>query len=225
MRLFGIDLTLRKAPSTGAGRERSASRLRGRRGTALRGIAVGLLGLLLGVALGFPWRALADKATAALLARAAESGAAASLVSVEVEGLLVPTFVLRGFSAQLPFFSAALSDLTVRPSLLASLRSGGPAFGFSSRGGRFLLPDGASGGFSSLEGEGVSEGGTLTLADLSMRGEVALAGTLRFAGGGLAAADLTLRVPPPFDPPLRALGMMWPLRQTDGAWRLEKNGQ
>jgi hypothetical protein len=178
-----------------------------------------------GLALGFPWRALADRATATLLARAAESGAAASLVSVEAEGLLVPTLVLRGFSVQLPFFSAALSDLAVRPLLLSSLRSGGPVFGFSSRGGRFLLPDGASGGFASLEGEGVLEGGTLTLADLSMRGEVALAGTLRFAGGSLAAADLTLRVPPPFDPPLRALGMMWPLRQTDGAWRLEKNGQ
>jgi hypothetical protein len=183
-----------------------------------------LLGLALGVWLAFPWRSLAEAALIRLMGRAAESGVAISLIDPDVRGVF-PRFVASGVDVQMPFFSLVLRDLSLEPLWTDSLSERGASLRLVAGEGGIFLPDGTKASFSSLSAGLFLKGGVLTLSDLDVQGDIQAAGSLRGGSDGLLASDLTLKLPPSFDGPMRALGMMGPVRREGDVWRIEKHVQ
>ena len=86
--------------------------------------AAALAGLIIGIAIFFPWNALGSSLFAFAAKEAASRGVYVTASSSEVSGLFKKNFSYKGVNADLPVARASLREVSVEPDILSSLLSG-----------------------------------------------------------------------------------------------------
>ena len=86
--------------------------------------AAALAGLIIGIAIFFPWDALGSSLFAFAAKEAASRGVYVTASSSEVSGFFKKTFSYKGVNADLPVARASLREVSVEPDILSSLLSG-----------------------------------------------------------------------------------------------------
>ena len=192
--------------------------------------AAALAGLIIGIAIFFPWDALGSSLFAFAAKEAASRGVYVTASSSEVSGLFKKPFSYKGVNADLPVARASLREVSVEPDILSSLLSGEKSarltFGRGSLVPVTRQPVEWNSGSVSVR---VTEN-TIIVEDISFTGPTSISGSAEIARR-LAArlADdgevFLVKAPPELDRMFEMLRMtnMLPLKKIkEGEWRIER---
>lgn len=189
--------------------------------------AAALAGLIIGIAIFFPWNALGSSLFAFAAKEAASRGVYVTASSSEVSGLFKKTFSYKGVNADLPVARASLREVSVEPDILSSLLSGEKSarltFGRGSLVPVTRQPIEWNSGSASVR---VTEN-TIIVEDISFTGPTSVSGSAEISPSAmrLVRARLLVKAPPELDRMFEMLRMtnMLPLKKVkDGEWRIER---
>lgn len=189
--------------------------------------AAALAGLIIGIAIFFPWDALGSSLFAFAAKEAASRGVYVTASSSEVSGLFKKNFSYKGVNADLPVARASLRDVSVEPDILSSLLSGEKSaqltFGRGSLVPVTRQPIEWNSGSASVR---VTEN-TIIVEDISFTGPTSVSGSAEISPSAmrLVRARLLVKAPPELDRMFEMLRMtnMLPLKKVkEGEWRIER---
>lgn len=189
--------------------------------------AAALAGLIIGIAIFFPWDALGSSLFAFAAKEAASRGVYVTASSSEVSGLFKKNFSYKGVNADLPVARASLRDVSVEPDILSSLLSGEKSaqltFGRGSLVPVTRQPIEWNSGSASVR---VTEN-TVIVEDISFTGPTSVSGSAEISPSAmrLVRARLLVKAPPELDRMFEMLRMtnMLPLKKVkEGEWRIER---
>ena len=189
--------------------------------------AAALAGLIIGIAIFFPWDALGSSLFAFAAKEAASRGVYVTASSSEVSGLFKKNFSYKGVNADLPIARASLRDVSVEPDILSSLLSGEKSaqltFGRGSLVPVTRQPIEWNSGSASVR---VTEN-TVIVEDISFTGPTSVSGSAEISPSAmrLVRARLLVKAPPELDRMFEMLRMtnMLPLKKVkEGEWRIER---
>lgn len=189
--------------------------------------AAALAGLIIGIAIFFPWDALGSSLFAFAAKEAASRGVYVTASSSEVSGLFKKTFSYKGVNADLPVARVSLREVSVEPDILSSLLSGEKSarltFGRGSLVPVTRQPVEWNSGSASVR---VTEN-TIIVEDISFTGPTAVSGSAEISPSAmrLVRARLLVKAPPELDRMFEMLRMtnMLPLKKVkEGEWRIER---
>lgn len=189
--------------------------------------AAALAGLIIGIAIFFPWNALGSSLFAFAAKEAASRGVYVTASSSEVSGLFKKNFSYKGVNADLPVARASLRDVSVEPDILSSLLSGEKSaqltFGRGSLVPVTRQPIEWNSGSASVR---VTEN-TVIVEDISFTGPTSVSGSAEISPSAmrLVRARLLVKAPPELDRMFEMLRMtnMLPLKKVkEGEWRIER---
>ena len=189
--------------------------------------AAALAGLIIGIAIFFPWDALGSSLFAFAAKEAASRGVYVTASSSEVSGLFKKNFSYKGVNADLPVARASLREVSVEPDILSSLLSGEKSarltFGRGSLVPVTRQPVEWNSGSASVR---VTEN-TIIVEDISFTGPTSISGSAEISPSAmrLVRARLLVKAPPELDRMFEMLRMtnMLPLRKVkEGEWRIER---
>ena len=189
--------------------------------------AAALAGLIIGIAIFFPWDALGSSLFAFAAKEAASRGVYVTASSSEVSGLFKKNFSYKGVNADLPVARASLREVSVEPDILSSLLSGEKSarltFGRGSLVPVTRQPIEWNSGSASVR---VTEN-TIIVEDISFTGPTAVSGSAEISPSAmrLVRARLLVKAPPELDRMFEMLRMtnMLPLKKVkEGEWRIER---
>ena len=192
----------------------------------LRAVAA-LAGLIIGIAIFFPWDALGSSLFAFAAKEAASRGVYVTASSSEVSGLFKKNFSYKGVNADLPVARASLREVSVEPDILSSLLSGEKSarltFGRGSLVPVTRQPVEWNSGSASVR---VTEN-TIIVEDISFTGPTSISGSAEISPSAmrLVRARLLVKAPPELDRMFEMLRMtnMLPLKKVkEGEWRIER---
>ena len=189
--------------------------------------AAALAGLIIGIAIFFPWNALGSSLFAFAAKEAASRGVYVTASSSEVSGLFKKNFSYKGVNADLPVARASLRDVSVEPDILSSLLSGEKSAQLTFGRGSLVpvtrqLIEWNSGSASVRVTEN-----TVIVEDISFTGPTSVSGSAEISPSAmrLVRARLLVKAPPELDRMFEMLRMtnMLPLKKIkEGEWRLER---
>ena len=189
--------------------------------------AAALAGLIIGIAIFFPWDALGSSLFAFAAKEAASRGVYVTASSSEVSGLFKKNFSYKGVNADLPVARASLREVSVEPDILSSLLSGEKSarltFGRGSLVPVTRQPIEWNSGSASVR---VTEN-TIIVEDISFTGPTSISGLAEISPSAmrLVRARLLVKAPPELDRMFEMLRMtnMLPLKKVkEGEWRIER---
>lgn len=189
--------------------------------------AAALAGLIIGIAIFFPWDALGSSLFAFAAKEAASRGVYVMASSSEVSGLFKKNFSYKGVNADLPVARASLREVSVEPDILSSLLSGEKSarltFGRGSIVPVTRQPIEWNSGSASVR---VTEN-TIIVEDISFTGPTSISGSAEISPSAirLVRARLRVKAPPELDRMFEMLRMtnMLPLKKVkEGEWRIER---
>lgn len=189
--------------------------------------AAALAGLIIGIAIFFPWNALGSSLFAFAAKEAASRGVYVTASSSEVSGLFKKNFSYKGVNADLPVARASLREVSVEPDILSSLLSGEKSarltFGRGSLVPVTRQPVEWNSGSASVR---VTEN-TIIVEDISFTGPTSISGSAEISPSAmrLVRARLLVKAPPELDRMFEMLRMtnMLPLKKVkEGEWRIER---
>lgn len=189
--------------------------------------AAALAGLIIGIAIFFPWNALGSSLFAFAAKEAASRGVYVTASSSEVSGLFKKNFSYKGVNADLPVARASLREVSVEPDILSSLLSGEKSarltFGRGSLVPVTRQPVEWNSGSVSVR---VTEN-TIIVEDISFTGPTSISGSAEISPSAmrLVRARLLVKAPPELDRMFEMLRMtnMLPLKKIkEGEWRIER---
>ena len=189
--------------------------------------AAALAGLIIGIAIFFPWDALGSSLFAFAAKEAASRGVYVTASSSEVSGLFKKNFSYKGVNADLPVARASLREVSVEPDILSSLISGEKSarltFGRGSLVPVTRQPVEWNSGSASVR---VTEN-TIIVEDISFTGPTSISGSAEISPSAmrLVRARLLVKAPPELDRMFEMLRMtnMLPLKKVkEGEWRIER---
>ena len=189
--------------------------------------AAALAGLIIGIAIFFPWDALGSSLFAFAAKEAASRGVYVTASSSEVSGLFKKNFAYKGVNADLPVARASLREVSVEPDILSSLLSGEKSarltFGRGSLVPVTRQPVEWNSGSASVR---VTEN-TIIVEDISFTGPTSVSGSAEISPSAmrLVRARLLVKTPPELDRMFEMLRMtnMLPLKKVkEGEWRIER---
>lgn len=189
--------------------------------------AAALAGLIIGIAIFFPWDALGSSLFAFAAKEAASRGVYVTVSSSEVSGLFKKTFSYKGVNADLPVARVSLREVSVEPDILSSLLSGEKSarltFGRGSLVPVTRQPIEWNSGSASVR---VTEN-TIIVEDISFTGPTAVSGSAEISPSAmrLVRARLLVKAPSELDRMFEMLRMtnMLPLKKVkEGEWRIER---
>lgn len=189
--------------------------------------AAALAGLIIGIAIFFPWDALGSSLFAFAAKEAASRGVYVTASSSEVSGLFKKNFSYKGVNADLPVARASLREVSVEPDILSSLLSGEKSarltFGRGSLVPVTRQPVEWNSGSASVR---VTEN-TIIVEDISFTGPTSISGSAEISPSAmrLVRARLLVKAPPELDRMFEMLRMtnMLPLKKVkEGEWRIER---
>lgn len=189
--------------------------------------AAALAGLIIGIAIFFPWDALGSSLFAFAAKEAASRGVYVTASSSEVSGLFKKNFSYKGVNADLPVARASLREVSVEPDILSSLLSGEKSaqltFGRGSLVPVTRQPIEWNSGSASVR---VTEN-TVIVEDISFTGPTSVSGSAEISPSAmrLVRARLLVKAPPELDRMFEMLRMtnMLPLKKVkEGEWRIER---
>ena len=189
--------------------------------------AAALAGLIIGIAIFFPWDALGSSLFAFAAKEAASRGVYVTASSSEVSGLFKKNFSYKGVNADLPVARASLREVSVEPDILSSLLSGEKSarltFGRGSIVPVTRQPIEWNSGSASVR---VTEN-TIIVEDISFTGPTSISGSAEISPSAirLVRARLRVKAPPELDRMFEMLRMtnMLPLKKVkEGEWRIER---
>lgn len=189
--------------------------------------AAALAGLIIGIAIFFPWDALGSSLFAFAAKEAASRGVYVTASSSEVSGLFKKNFSYKGVNADLPVARASLREVSVEPDILSSLLSGEKSarltFGRGSLVPVTRQPIEWNSGSASVR---VTEN-TIIVEDISFTGPTSVSGSAEISPSAmrLVRARLLVKAPPELDRMFEMLRMtnMLPLKKVkEGEWRIER---
>lgn len=189
--------------------------------------AAALAGLIIGIAIFFPWDALGASLFAFAAKEAASRGVYVTASSSEVSGLFKKNFSYKGVNADLPVARASLREVSVEPDILSSLLSGEKSarltFGRGSLVPVTRQPIEWNSGSASVR---VTEN-TIIVEDISFTGPTSISGSAEISPSAmrLVRARLLVKAPPELDRMFEMLRMtnMLPLKKVkEGEWRIER---
>ena len=189
--------------------------------------AAALAGLIIGIAIFFPWNALGSSLFAFAAKEAASRGVYVTASSSEVSGLFKKTFSYKGVNADLPVARVSLREVSVEPDILSSLLSGEKSarltFGRGSLVPVTRQPIEWNSGSASVR---VTEN-TIIVEDISFTGPTSISGSAEISPSAmrLVRARLLVKAPPELDRMFEMLRMtnMLPLKKVkEGEWRIER---
>ena len=189
--------------------------------------AAALAGLIIGIAIFFPWDALGSSLFAFAAKEAASRGVYVTASSSEVSGLFKKNFSYKGVNADLPVARASLREVSVEPDILSSLLSGEKSarltFGRGSLVPVTRQPIEWNSGSASVR---VTEN-TIIVEDISFTGPSSIPGSPEISPSAmrLVRARLLVKAPPELDRMFEMLRMtnMLPLKKVkEGEWRIER---
>lgn len=189
--------------------------------------AAALAGLIIGIAIFFPWDALGSSLFAFAAKEAASHGVYVTASSSEVSGLFKKNFSYKGVNADLPVARASLREVSVEPDILSSLLSGEKSarltFGRGSIVPVTRQPVEWNSGSASVR---VTEN-TIIVEDISFTGPTSISGSAEISPSAirLVRARLRVKAPPELDRMFEMLRMtnMLPLKKVkEGEWRIER---
>ena len=189
--------------------------------------AAALAGLIIGIAIFFPWDALGSSLFAFAAKEVASRGVYVTASSSEVSGLFKKNFSYKGVNADLPVARASLREVSVEPDILSSLLSGEKSarltFGRGSLVPVTRQPIEWNSGSASVR---VTEN-TIIVEDISFTGPTSISGSAEISPSAmrLVRARLLVKAPPELDRMFEMLRMtnMLPLKKVkEGEWRIER---
>lgn len=189
--------------------------------------AAALAGLIIGIAIFFPWDALGSSLFAFAAKEAASRGVYVTASSSEVSGFFKKNFSYKGVNADLPVARASLREVSVEPDILSSLLSGEKSaqltFGRGSLVPVTRQPIEWNSGSASVR---VTEN-TVIVEDISFTGPTSVSGSAEISPSAmrLVRARLLVKAPPELDRMFEMLRMtnMLPLKKVkEGEWRIER---
>ena len=189
--------------------------------------AAALAGLIIGIAIFFPWDALGSSLFAFAAKEVASRGVYVTASSSEVSGLFKKNFSYKGVNADLPVARASLREVSVEPDILSSLLSGEKSarltFGRGSLVPVTRQPIKWNSGSASVR---VTEN-TIIVEDISFTGPTSISGSAEISPSAmrLVRARLLVKAPPELDRMFEMLRMtnMLPLKKVkEGEWRIER---
>lgn len=189
--------------------------------------AAALAGLIIGIAIFFPWDALGSSLFSFAAKEAASRGVYVTASSSEVSGLFKKNFSYKGVNADLPVARASLREVSVEPDILSSLLSGEKSarltFGRGSLVPVTRQPVEWNSGSASVR---VTEN-TIIVEDISFTGPTSVSGSAEISPSAmrLVRARLLVKAPPELDRMFEMLRMtnMLPLKKVkEGEWRIER---
>lgn len=189
--------------------------------------AAALAGLIIGIAIFFPWDALGSSLFAFAAKEVASRGVYVTASSSEVSGLFKKNFSYKGVNADLPVARASLRKVSVEPDILSSLLSGEKSarltFGRGSIVPVTRQPIEWNSGSASVR---VTEN-TIIVEDISFTGPTSISGSAEISPSAirLVRARLRVKAPPELDRMFEMLRMtnMLPLKKVkEGEWRIER---
>ena len=189
--------------------------------------AAALAGLIIGIAIFFPWDALGSSLFAFAAKEVASRGVYVTASSSEVSGLFKKNFSYKGVNADLPVARASLREVSVEPDILSSLLSGEKSarltFGRGSLVPVTRQPVEWNSGSASVR---VTEN-TIIVEDISFTGPTSISGSAEISPSAmrLVRARLLVKAPPELDRMFEMLRMtnMLPLKKVkEGEWRIER---
>ena len=189
--------------------------------------AAALAGLIIGIAIFFPWDALGSSLFAFAAKEAASRGVYVTASSSEVSGVFKKNFSYKGVNADLPVARASLREVSVEPDILSSLLSGEKSarltFGRGSLVPVTRQPIEWNSGSASVR---VTEN-TIIVEDISFTGPTSVSGSAEISPSAmrLVRARLLVKAPPELDRMFEMLRMtnMLPLKKVkEGEWRIER---
>ena len=189
--------------------------------------AAALAGLIIGIAIFFPWDALGSSLFAFAAKEVASRGVYVTASSSEVSGLFKKNFSYKGVNAALPVARASLREVSVEPDILSSLLSGEKSaqltFGRGSLVPVTRQPIEWNSGSASVR---VTEN-TIIVEDISFTGPTSVSGSAEISPSAmrLVRARLLVKAPPELDRMFEMLRMtnVLPLKKVkEGEWRIER---
>ena len=189
--------------------------------------AAALAGLIIGIAIFFPWDALGSSLFAFAAKEAASRGVYVTASSSEVSGLFKKNFSYKGVNADLPVARASLREVSVSPDIISSLLSGEKSarltFGRGSLVPVTRQPVEWNSGSAFVR---VTEN-TIIVEDISFTGPTSISGSAEISPSAmrLVRARLRVKAPPELDRMFEMLRMtnMLPLKKVkEGEWRIER---
>ena len=189
--------------------------------------AAALAGLIIGIAIFFPWDALGSSLFAFAAKEAASRGVYVTASSSEVSGFFKKNFSYKSVNADLPVARASLREVSVEPDILSSLLSGEKSarltFGRGSLVPVTRQPIEWNSGSASVR---VTEN-TIIVEDISFTGPTSISGSAEISPSAmrLVRARLLVKAPPELDRMFEMLRMtnMLPLKKVkEGEWRIER---
>lgn len=189
--------------------------------------AAALAGLIIGIAIFFPWDALGSSLFAFAAKEVASRGVYVTASSSEVSGLFKKNFSYKGVNADLPVARASLREVSVEPDILSSLLSGEKSarltFGRGSLVPVTRQPVEWNSGSAFVR---VTEN-TIIVEDISFTGPTSISGSAEISPSAmrLVRARLLVKAPPELDRMFEMLRMtnMLPLKKVkEGEWRIER---
>ena len=189
--------------------------------------AAALAGLIIGIAIFFPWDALGSSLFAFAAKEAASRGVYVTASSSEVSGLFKKNFSYKGVNADLPVARASLREVSVEPDILSSLLSGEKSARLTFGRGNIVpvtrQPIEWNSGSASVR---VTEN-TIIVEDISFTGPTSISGSAEISPSAmrLVRARLLVKAPPELDRMFEMLRMtnMLPLKKVkEGEWRIER---
>ena len=189
--------------------------------------AAALAGLIIGIAIFFPWNALGSSLFAFAAKEAASRGVYVTASSSEVSGFFKKNFSYKGVNADRPVARASLREVSVEPDILSSLLSGEKSarltFGRGSIVPVTRQPIEWNSGSASVR---VTEN-TIIVEDISFTGPTSISGSAEISPSAmrLVRARLLVKAPPELDRMFEMLRMtnMLPLKKVkEGEWRIER---
>lgn len=189
--------------------------------------AAALAGLIIGIAIFFPWDALGSSLFAFAAKEVASRGVYVTASSSEVSGFFKKNFSYKGVNTDLPVARASLREVSGEPDILSSLLSGEKSarltFGRGSLVPVTRQPIEWNSGSASVR---VTEN-TIIVEDISFTGPTSISGSAEISPSAmrLVRARLLVKAPPELDRMFEMLRMtnMLPLKKVkEGEWRIER---
>lgn len=187
----------------------------------------GLCGLIVGIALFFPWDSAAKYATDKVVSSASEKNIFLSFRDIYTEGFLDREFIYRGITVDMPAVSIKLNEARVDPMFIRSLISASKTGTLSLGRGEITTLTRQTLKWTSGSANIKSRGDILYLDDLKLTGEVSAEGFINISRetGKIINADITARFPNEFDRALQMISNMrvMPLTKiSSGEWRITR---
>lgn len=189
--------------------------------------AAALAGLIIGIAIFFPWDALGSSLFAFAAKEAASRGVYVTASSSEVSGLFKKNFSYKGVNADLPVARASLREVSVEPDILSSLLSGEKSARLTFGRGSLVPVTRQSIEWNSGSASVRVTENTIIVEDISFTGPTSISGSAEISPSAmrLVRARLLVKAPPELDRMFEMLRMtnMLPLKKVkEGEWRIER---